>query len=74
MTDTSLTDAFRQVFGPVPYRLPRDLAADFDEDTLRRSFGGLSRGARREQRRPRVYRPAEPWRDELAATEQGGAR
>lgn len=52
---------------------PRD-ASDYDEDTLRRSFAGLSRSARREQRRPRSLRPSEPWQDEVAACEIGGAR
>lgn len=38
-----------------------------DEDTLRRSRGGLSRTARRESRRPRVLRPSEPFQDDVAA-------
>ena len=66
---TDLTAAFRQVFGTPPtWTLPRDLpdASHEDEDSLRRSFGGLSRSARRQQRRPRVQQPNEPWTDDLA--------
>lgn len=62
--DPSLLDALRQVIGDEAMeqaereraiRRP-DPVSDMDEDTLRRSFGGLSRGARREQRRPVVDR------------------
>lgn len=51
--ELNLLAAFTQVFGPQPPH-PRkyDPTSDLDEDTLRRSFGTLSRTARREQRRP----------------------
>ena len=52
---------------PAPI-VPRDEATHEDEDTLRRSRGGLSRQARREQRRPRPmaldeqgYAPTGTW-------------
>jgi hypothetical protein len=53
------------------WRYPKTPADFEDEDTLRRSRGGLSRAARRESRRPRVDRPTEPWQDDVAATNPG---
>lgn len=60
---TSLLSALEQVIGTeAMQRAERwnaaqsyDAGADLDEDTLRRSFGGLSRGARRVQRRPKRW-------------------
>lgn len=69
MTDTSLIDAFHQVFGPVPYRLPHDPTSDLDEDTLRRSRPSIRTAA--ESYRPRHLQPVEPWRDEVGAATSG---
>lgn len=50
-----LIAAFHEVFGVPTYTPPPDPASHEDEDTLRRSFGGLSRTARREQRTGRYF-------------------
>lgn len=64
--ELNLLDALAQVVGADHLAQVRswprtyDPAADFDEDTLRRSFGlGLSKSARREQRRPLPFVPDE---------------
>lgn len=50
--DRTLLDAFTQVFGTPTWTPPPSPATYEDEDTLRRSFGGLSKSARSAQRRP----------------------
>jgi hypothetical protein len=52
---------------PITWSTPRTDLDFEDEETLRRSRSGMSRAARREQRRPRIDRPSEPWADSLAA-------